>query len=133
MGQRRLMTILLGVFAAIALLLSLIVMYGVIAYSVAQRTEKVGIRRALGAQRADILRLVLNQGFVLAFAGAALGIAASLLLARLMKQFLFEVSATDPVILVVTAALFVLVALAASLIPARRAALIDPMKALRMG
>jgi putative ABC transport system permease protein len=133
MGERRLMTILLSSFAAIALLLSLVGIYGVIAYSVAQRTQEVGIRRALGAQRSDILRLVLNQGFVLAFAGVALGIGASFLLVRLMKGFLFEVSATDPMIFIVTAALFVLVALSASLVPARRATLIDPMSALRMG
>jgi predicted permease len=132
-GQRRLTAILLGTFAAIALLLSLVGMYGVIAYSVAQRTREVGIRRALGAQPADILQLVVNQGLALALAGVALGVGAALLLARIMKNFLFEVSATDPMTFIATGVLFLLVAFLASLVPARRATLIDPMAALRMG
>jgi putative ABC transport system permease protein len=133
MGERRLTTILLGGFAATALLLSLVGIYGVVAYSVAQRTQEVGIRRALGAQRSDILRLVLNQGFVLALTGVALGMVASFLLARLIRGFLFEVSTADPIVFISTGVVFVLVALVASLVPARRATLIDPMSALRMG
>ncbi len=132
-GQRRLTTILLGTFAAMAFLLSLVGMYGVIAYSVGQRTHEVGIRRALGAQQRDILQLVLTQGLALALAGVTLGIGAAYLLANILKNLLFEVSATDPMTFIVTGVLFVLVALAATLIPARRATQVDPMTALRMG
>ena len=133
LGQRRLTAILLGAFAAMALLLSLVGMYGVIAFSVAQRTQEVGIRRALGAQQGDILQLVINQGLALALAGVAVGIAGASLLTSLLKTLLFEVSATDPVTFAITGILFVIVALAASFLPARRAAQVDPMAALRAG
>ena len=131
LGQRRLTMQLLGSFAGVALLLALIGIYGVIAYSVAQRTHEVGIRRALGAQQSDILRLVLGQGLSLTMAGVALGIAGAFALTRVMKTMLFEVSATDPLTFAGIALLFALVALAASYIPARRASRIDPMAALR--
>jgi putative ABC transport system permease protein len=131
LGQRRLTMQLLGSFAGVALLLALIGIYGVIAYSVAQRTHEVGIRRALGAQQSDILRLVLGQGLGLTLAGVALGIAGAFALTRVIKTLLFEVSATDPTTFGAIAILFVLVALAASYIPARRASRIDPMAALR--
>jgi putative ABC transport system permease protein len=131
-GQRRVIVTLLGSFAGIALLLAVVGMYGVIAYSVAQRTQEVGIRRALGAQQGDILRLVLRQGLALALAGVAIGIGAAFGLTRVMKGFLFQVSATDPWTFAGISLLFILVALLASFIPARRAANIDPMAALRV-
>jgi predicted permease len=131
-GQRRLLVILLGSFALVALLLALIGIYGIIAYSVAQRTREMGIRRALGAEPSDILALVVGQGFRLALAGVAIGVAAAFGLTRLLTTLLFHVSATDPATFVAVALLFLLVALAASYIPARRATRIDPMAALRI-
>jgi putative ABC transport system permease protein len=130
-GQQRLTLVLLGVFAAVAVLLAVVGLSGVIAYSVAQRTREVGIRRALGAQRSDILRLIVSQGLALTIAGVVIGIGGALALTRVMKGLLFGVTATDPATFVEAAALFVLVALAASYIPARRATRIDPMAALR--
>jgi predicted permease len=131
-GQRRLLMILLAAFAGVAVLLALMGIYGVIAYSVAQRTQEVGIRRALGAQQKDILWLVVRQGLVLALAGIVLGLGGAFALTRVMKTFLFQVSATDPATFAGIALLFFMVALAACLIPARRAARIDPMAALRV-
>ena len=131
-GQRRLILNLLGSFAGVAVLLAVIGIYGVIAYSVAQRTHEVGIRRALGAQHGDILRLVVGQGFGLAAAGVVLGLGGAFALTRVMKDQLFGVSATDPATFAGIALLFILVALVASYIPARRAARIDPMAALRV-
>jgi putative ABC transport system permease protein len=131
-GQRHLIVTLLGSFASVALLLSLLGIYGLIAYSVAQRTREVGIRRALGAQHGDILRLVVGQGFGLALAGVAAGMGGAFALTRVMKGLLFQVSATDPATFAGIALLFILVALAASYIPARRATRIDPMEALRV-
>jgi predicted permease len=133
LGQRRLTMVLLGVFAGMALLLATIGIYGVVAFSVGQRTREIGIRRALGAQRGDILRLILSQGAAMALAGVAVGIGGALALTRVMSRMLFQVSATDPVTFAGIALLFVVVALAASYIPARRAARIDPMAALRVG
>ncbi len=133
LGQRRLTMLLLGSFAGIAVLLALIGMYGVIAYSVAQRTQEVGVRRALGAQQSDILWLVMSQGVGLALIGVAIGTLGALALTRIMKNLLFQVSATDPLTFFATSLLFVVIALAASFIPARRAAQIDPMRALRVG
>jgi ABC-type antimicrobial peptide transport system permease subunit len=114
-----------------ALLLAMVGIYGVIAYSVAQRTQEVGIRRALGAKQVDILRLVLGQVLGLALAGVAIGIGGALALVGVMKGLLFHVSATDPATYVGIALLFIAVALAAGYIPARRATRIDPMAALR--
>jgi putative ABC transport system permease protein len=131
-GQRRLLVILLGSFALVALLLALIGIYGIIAYSVAQRTQEMGIRRALGAQQSDILRLVVGQGFRLALAGVAVGIAGAFALTRLMTTLLFHVAATDPATFIAVALIFLFVALAASYIPARRATRIDPTAALRI-
>ena len=131
-GQRRLLVILLGSFALVALLLALIGIYGVIAYSVAQRIQEVGIRRALGAQQSDILRLVIGQGFILALSGIVVGLGAALALTRVIRTLLFHVSATDPTTFVGIASLFLVVAVGASYIPARRAARIDPMAALRV-
>ena len=131
-GERRLLAPLLGSFAGVALLLALIGIYGVIAYSVAQRTREMGIRRALGAQHHDILQLVVGQGLVLVLVGVAIGVAGAFALTRVMKALLFHVSATDPAIFVSIATLFLLVALVASYFPARRATRIDPMAALRV-
>jgi len=105
--------------------------YGVIACSVAQRTQELGIRRALGALQGDILRLLLGQGISLALGGVALGICGALALTRVIQSLLFHISATDPGTFVCIALLFVIVALAASYIPAHRAANVDPMVALR--
>jgi putative ABC transport system permease protein len=130
-GERRAPLMLLGCFACAALLLAVIGIYGVIAYSVAQRTQEVGIRRALGAQDTDILRMVVRQGLALTLAGVALGIAGALALTRLLSDLLFHTKAIDPLTFAGVALLFILVAFAASYIPARRAAKIDPMAALR--
>jgi len=131
-GQPGLLMILLESFAGMALLLALIGIYGVIAYSVAERTQEVGIRRALGASQSDILWLVIKQGLVLMLAGIALGLGGAFALTRVMSALLFQVSATDPATFGGIALLFLLVALAASYIPARHAARIDPMAALRV-
>ena len=131
-GQRRVVLILVGAFAGAAMLLAVIGIYGVIAYSVAQRTQEVGIRRALGAQDADILRLVVGQGLVLTLAGIAIGMGAALALTRLMSSLLFHTSAISPVTFAVVALIFVLAALAATYIPAHRATRIDPAEALRV-
>jgi ABC-type antimicrobial peptide transport system permease subunit len=103
----------------------------VIAYSVAQRTQEVGIRRALGAQQGDILQLVLGQGLGLAFVGVGVGVGAAFALTRVINNLLFEVSSTDPATFIAIALLFVIMTLAASYLPARRATRVDPMIALR--
>jgi predicted permease len=131
-GQRRLIVKLLGSFAGVAVLLALIGIYGVISYSVTQRVAELGIRSALGAEQGDILRLIVGQGLGLTLAGIGLGIAGAFALTRLMKSLLFEVSATDAATFVEIGLLFVALALAASYIPARRAARIDPVMALRV-
>jgi hypothetical protein len=131
-GPRKLTVMLLASFAGVALLLAVVGIYGVISYSVAQRTQEMGIRRALGAQPADILRLVMGQCLGLTLAGIATGIAGALALTHVMKTLVFQVSTTDPATFVSVAVLFLVVALAASYIPARRATRIDPMAALRV-
>jgi putative ABC transport system permease protein len=131
--QRRLTMLLLGLFAGVALLLAVVGIYGVIAYTVAQRIQELGIRRALGAQERDILRLLIGQGLGLTLAGVAFGIGGALALTRFMNNLLFHTSATDPATYVGIALLFVAVALLATYVPARRAARIDPMAALRVG
>jgi predicted permease len=132
-GQRRLILMLLGLFAGTALVLAVVGIYGAIAYSVSQRTQELGIRRALGAQQFDILRLVMGPGIGLTLEGAGLGIGGAVALTRVMKSLLFHVSATDPLTYAAIGGLFVLVALAASYVPARRATRIDPTAALRVG
>jgi ABC-type antimicrobial peptide transport system permease subunit len=122
---------LLGAFAVLALVLSSVGIYGVISYLVARRTQEIGIRMALGADRLKVLRLVLRNGMRLAALGVAIGLAGALALTRLMANMLYGVSATDPVTFIGLAALLLLVALAACYIPARRAMRVDPVIALR--
>jgi putative ABC transport system permease protein len=130
-AQPRFTTALLGLFASIAMLLAAIGIYGVISYSVARRTHEIGIRMALGARRNQIVNLVVGQGVALAAIGVAIGLIAAILLTRVMSSLLFEISATDPVTFVVISAVLGFVALIASYVPARRAAKVDPMIALR--
>jgi putative ABC transport system permease protein len=130
-AQNRLRTMLLGIFATLALVLSAVGIYGVISYSVAQRTHEIGIRAALGAGGGRLLRLVMGQGMALALAGLALGFAGSLGLTRLLSTLLFGVGARDPLTMTAAAGLLAAVALAACYIPARRAAKLDPLVALR--
>ncbi|MGH9402899.1 MAG: FtsX-like permease family protein, partial [Terriglobia bacterium] len=130
-GRPRLVMLLLGLFAGVALLLATVGIYGVISYSVAHRTQEMGIRLALGAQQRDILRLVAGQGLGLALVGVAIGLGGAVALTRVMKALLFQVSATDPATFVGIALVFALVALLACYIPARRAMKVDPMEALR--
>ncbi len=129
--QHRFSMIVLDAFAAVALLLASIGLYGVISYLVGQRTNELGIRIALGAGRRDILRLIINHGMKMALGGVAIGLIAALGLTRLMNKMLFGVSATDPATFAVIALLLVMVALAACIVPAWRATKIDPMVALR--
>ena len=130
-GQRRVILMLLGCFAAGALVLAVIGIYGVIAYSVAQRTPEIGIRRALGAQNVDIVWSVVSHGLALTLAGIVLGIGAALALTRVLASLLFHTSAADAATFLVVALLFLMVALAASYLPAWRAARLDPARALR--
>lgn len=131
LARRRLYMILLGVFAGAALLLAGVGIYGVVSYSVSQRRREMGIRIAIGAERGDVLRLVLGQGARAATLGIALGMAAALALTRLMASLLFGVSAADPLTFLAVALVLTLAALAASYIPARRAMRVDPMVVLR--
>jgi predicted permease len=131
LATRRVLMILLGVFAALALGLASIGIYGVISYLVGQRTQEIGIRLALGAKRMDVLRLVLGAGIKMAAIGLIIGLVAALGLTRLMASLLYGVSATDPLTFTAVAILLMGVALAACYIPARRAMRVDPIVALR--
>jgi predicted permease len=129
--QERLMSVLSGLFAALAVVVACVGLYGLLAFQVARRTQEIGIRLALGAEREDVLRLVLGRGAGLAIAGTLLGCAAALGVTRYVQSFLFGVRPADPLTFIVTAVLLVGVALIGSYIPARRAAKVDPMVALR--
>jgi putative ABC transport system permease protein len=130
-ASQRFNMLLLGLFAALGLLLAAVGIYGVMSYSVAQGTREIGIRMALGAPRSSVLRLVAGQGMTLTFIGMAVGVAASFVLTRLMESLLFGVSTTDPATFALYSLILAAVALAACLIPARRATKVDPLIALR--
>jgi putative ABC transport system permease protein len=130
-ADRKFLLALMGIFASLALVLTMIGLYGVISYLVNQRTQEIGIRMALGAQMGDILRMVLKQGMILVFTGVALGLAAAWVLTRLMSRLLYQVSATDPVTFVAISLLLITIALLACYLPARRATKVDPLVALR--
>ena len=129
--QQRLYTALFGVFAAVALILATVGIYGVMSYAVSQRTREIGLRMALGAQRKDVMKMVVGHGAIVTAIGVGVGLAAAVGLTRLLSTLLFGVTATDPITFVVVSLLLAGVALGASFVPARRAAKVDPMIALR--
>src|SRR5437764_6948767 len=131
LGQARLMMWLLGIFSATALPLATVGIYGAVAYTVKQRTGEIGVRMALGAQAADVLRLVVKQGMTPVLIGLVIGLTAALALGRLLTAQLYGVSAHNPALLAATSVTFAIVALLACLIPARRASLVNPIEALR--
>jgi predicted permease len=131
LGQAKLMMVLLGVFAAVALLLATVGIYGAVAYTVEQRTGEIGVRMALGAQTMDVLRLVVAQGMMPVLFGLVVGLAAALALGKLIAAQLYQVSAHNPLLLGATMAVLALAALLACLFPARRASLVNPVEALR--
>ena len=131
LAPRRFVVTLLGVFAGLALLMAVIGLYGVISYSVTQRTQEIGIRMALGAQRSEVLGLVIRQGMQLAGIGAVIGLIVSLAFSRVIQSQLFQVSPFDPLTFTATALVLIAAALLACYVPARRATRVDPMDALR--
>jgi ABC-type antimicrobial peptide transport system permease subunit len=132
-AQTRFSAILLGLFAVMALSLAVMGIYGVLSFAVAQRTGEIGIRMALGAERGRVLALVMRDGAVLACIGLAIGLVTAVALTRVLRTMLFEVTTTDPLTYVAMALVLGLAVAAASWIPARRAAKVDPVTALRKG
>jgi putative ABC transport system permease protein len=130
-SDRRLDMVLFCLLGGLASALATVGVYGVLAYSVSQRTHEIGVRMAIGAARGDVLRMVLSQGAKLAFGGVAIGVVVALAAARLMRSLLFEVTPVDPATFATAAAALILVTLAASYVPARRATAVSPMSALR--
>jgi putative ABC transport system permease protein len=131
LGDDRFATVFLATFAAMALLLAAIGIYGVMSFAVAQRTHEIGLRMALGAGRAQVLRFVLQEGVSLALLGLLVGLGGTYFVGRVMKSILYEVTAIDPIGVGTVTAVLLLVALFACYIPARRATQVDPMVALR--
>jgi ABC-type antimicrobial peptide transport system permease subunit len=131
LGQAKLMMVLLGVFAAVALLLATVGIYGAVAYTVEQRTGEIGVRMALGAQTRDILRLVVNQGMRPVVFGLVIGVAAALAVGRLIHSQLYQTSSYNPLLLSATLTILGLAALLACFFPAYRATLVNPVEALR--
>jgi ABC-type antimicrobial peptide transport system permease subunit len=130
-GQPRLQMVLLLAFGGIAGLLAIVGVYGVVAYSAAQRTREIAIRVALGARPIDVRRLVLGEGIIMAALGIGIGIAGALAMTRVLQTLLFETAPTDPTTLVVVAGTLLLIVMLATLLPATRASRVDPMVALR--
>ena len=130
-APRRFSALLMVIFGLVALALASIGLYGMLSYSVAQRTPEIGVRVALGAQRRDVLTMVIKQALRLALLGVVAGLVTSLALAQLLRNLLFGVAATDPLTFAVVALVLLAVAVLASFVPARRAARVDPMVALR--
>ena len=131
MARRRLSMVLLGIFAGVALALAAVGIYGIMSYTVAQRSHEVGIRMALGAGSGEVMRLVLGQSVWLTLGGIVAGLAGSLFLTKFLSSLLFNVKATDPMTFGVVALILMAVALLASFVPAYRATTLDPVNALR--